>query len=531
MTSRLSSVTRHIAGSHPLLVAFAAGAVAALGFAPWGWWPLTVAGVALLVGRLFATPKARAAFGAGWWFGVGQGLVGLGWIATAFTYQAAMPAWLGWVAVVGLSMFLALYAGLAAMVARLSAPAGPARLLVFAAAWMAGEWLRGHVLSGFAWNPLGEAWLPVPGLPQAAAYVGALGLSGLMVLAGGAVALAVVRDRLHQRFAAGLVLALAIVGAVLALTTPSPRIAADAPLVHLVQPNIGQGEKWEPAAEEAHLARYLALSRVGQARSRRLPEAWDRAPEPPFVRRPDLVIWSESSVPQLVEEDAGIRARLASVLQPGDLLLFGGVSLIRDAGGRVTAATNSLYAIDSAARLHGRYDKAHLVPLGEYVPARPLMTALGLARLAPGDFDFYAGPGPRTLALPGFPSVGVQICYEMIFPGEVVGPGPRPAWLVNISNDAWFGPTGPPQHLAQARLRAIEEGLPVARATPTGISAMIDARGRVTASLPLGRDGVITAPLPPPLPPTWFGRWAHWTSAAFGLALVAGAMLSRRRYD
>ena len=458
----------------------------------------------------------------------GIALSGLSWIATAFTYQAAMPAWMGWVAVGGLAMFLSLYIGLAALIARATALPGAARLLVLAAAWMLTEWLRGHLLSGFAWNPLGEAWLPIPGLPQAAAYIGALGLSGLMVLAGGALALSAARPT--RWFAGGLAAALVLLAAGLAVATPSPRVAANAPVVQLIQPNIGQSDKWDPAVEDEHLARYLRLSRTAVARTRRLPEAWDREPQSAAAAPPQLIIWSESAVPMIVDEDPSARAQLASILRPGDLLLFGGVKLLRDTGnrrndpdGEIVAETNSLYVLSADGVLHGRYDKAHLVPLGEYVPARPLMTRLGLAQLAPGAFDFRAGQGPRTLALPGFPSVAAQICYEMIFPGEVVQTGTRPAWIVNISNDAWFGPSGPPQHLAQARLRAIEEGLPVARATPTGISAMIDARGRIVRALGQGVQGIITTSLPPPLAPTWFSRWAHWTTLVFGLLLAAGA--------
>ncbi len=515
-----------------LLLASLAGALAALGFAPWELWPLTLAGIAALFCLIDTARTRRHAFALGWWFGIGHCLVGLSWIATAFTYQAAMPPWLGWVAVGGLAMFLSLYTGLAALIAGSAAPPGPARLLVFAAAWMLTEWLRGHLLSGFAWNPLGEAWLPVPGLPQAAAYVGALGLSGLMVLAGGALVLMPARPT--RLFGGGLTAALVVLAAGLAATTPSPRVAANAPLVHLIQPNIGQSNKWDPALENEHLARYLRLSRVAVARSRRLPEAWDREPQTATASPPQLIIWSESSVPMLVDDDPPARAQLANVLRPGDLLLFGGVKLLRDPAsraddpaGEVIAETNSLYVLSADGVLHGRYDKSHLVPLGEYVPARPLMTRLGLAQLAPGAFDFRAGPGPRTLQLPGFPDAGAQICYEMIFPGEVVEAGHRPAWIVNISNDAWFGPSGPPQHLAQARLRAIEEGLPVARATPTGISAVIDARGRIVRELGQGVAGIVTTPLPPPLPPTWFSRWAHWTTLVFGAALLAGAAAAR----
>ena len=518
-----------------LLLATLAGALAALGFAPWELWPLTLAGIGGLFWLVDTARSGRHAFALGWWFGIGHCLVGLSWIATAFTYQAAMPAWLGWVAVGGLAMFLSLYIGLAALIARAVAPPGTARLLVFAAAWMLTEWLRGHLLSGFAWNPLGEAWLPVPGIPQAAAYVGALGLSGIMVLAGGAFRLALNRSQPSQpRFAAWLVLAWILLAVTLGLTTPSPRVAADAPLVHLVQPNIGQTNKWDPALEGEHLARYLRLSRTAIARSRRIPEAWDREPQTAAASPPQLIIWSESSVPAIVDEDAPARAQLASVLRPGDLLLFGGVKLLRDSArraddpaGEVVAETNSLYVLSADGVLHGRYDKSHLVPLGEYVPARPLMTRLGLAQLAPGAFDFRAGPGPRTLKLPGFPDAGGQICYEMIFPGEVVEAGHRPAWIVNISNDAWFGPSGPPQHLVQARLRAIEEGLPVARATPTGISAMIDARGHIVRALGQGVEGIVTTQLPPPLPPTWFSRWAHWTTLVFGAGLLMGAAAAR----
>ena len=241
------------------------------------------------------------------------------------------------------------------------------------------------------------------------------------------------------------------------------------------------------------------------------------------------MVWSESSVPYLVEEDAAVRARLAAAIGPGDLLLFGGVAANRAADGKLVSLTNSLFVLDAKGKLRGRYDKAHLVPLGEYVPARSLMTALGVARLAPGDLDFKPGPGPRSLDLPGFTRVGVQICYEIIFPGAVVDAAKRPGWIVNISNDAWFGPAGPPQHLAQARLRAIEEGLPIVRATPTGISAVIDANGRIVASEAPGKIGVISVSLPPPLPETLFARFGHQTTLVFGLLLAGLALVIDRR--
>lgn len=487
-----------------LLLPLVAGAVSALGFAPLDWWPLTLLGVAVLFRTLDRAPSVRSAAGAGWLFGVAHFTVGLYWIATAFTYQAAMPAFMGVVTVVLLSMFLAIYPALAAGLARAWPRPGVGRVLVFAVAWMLCEWLRGHVLSGFAWNPLGAAWLAAGGVALGAAWIGALGLSGLMVLAGGVVG--------TLRPVTAIACAAAICGVALLTRFAIPAAApANGPLVHLIQPDIGQDEKYDDSA--AHVEKYLALSRLALG---------------PAPHRQSITIWSESAVQDLVAEDPAARAHLASLLSPGDLLLFGGIALIRNPDGTPAEATNSLYVLDADANLLGRYDKSHLVPLGEYVPARPLMTKLGLARLTPGDIDFLAGPGPRTLDLPGFPAAGIQICYEVIFPAAVVDEAHRPAWIVNISNDAWFGAWGPPQHLAQARLRAIEEGLPIARVTPTGISAMIDANGQIIGAIGPHKAASLSLRVPPPHPPTLFARFAHWTSFTFGLALLVGAIATGR---
>ena len=499
-----------------ILLPLAAGAVSALGFAPLDWWPLTLVGVAVLVALVERAPTVRGAAGAGWLFGVGQFTVSLGWIATAFTYQAAMPAFMGWVTVVLLSMFLALYPGLAAGLTRAWPGGRSSRVFVFAAAWMLSEWLRGHLLSGFAWNPLGAAWLPAGGVAQFAAVAGSLGLSGLMVLAAGTLPSIVDRWRGESRaqwlVAAGLAFAATASLLTLSAGLLPPPAALTGPLVHLIQPNLGQEVKYDDPV--VHIENYLALSRAALG---------------PVPHPQSITIWSESAVLDLVAEEPAIRTHLASLLSPGDLLMFGGEALIRNGDGSPAAATNSLYVLDSSGRLLDRYDKSHLVPLGEYLPARPLMSRLGLARLTPGDIDFLPGPGPRTLDLPGFPAAGIQICYEVIFPAAVVDEAHRPAWIVNISNDAWFGAWGPPQHLAQARLRAIEEGLPIARVTPTGISAVIDAHGRVVASVPQRVARALTLRMPPPLPPTLFARFAHWTSFAFGAMLLAAAMALRRR--
>jgi apolipoprotein N-acyltransferase len=222
------------------------------------------------------------------------------------------------------------------------------------------------------------------------------------------------------------------------------------------------------------------------------------------------------------------RARIAAMLGPIDQAMVGGNALMFDSSSRLTGAGNSVWVVDSAGMLGTRYDKAHLVPYGEYLPMRPLLQPLGLARLVMGDIDFVPGPGPRTLDVPGFGKAGIQICYEIIFSGQVVDRANRPDFLFNPSNDAWFGSWGPPQHLAQARLRAIEEGLPILRATPTGISAVIDARGRVLGTVPAGTEGAITLPLPRPLPRTPFARMGNWLAfLVAGLALLL-AVANRR---
>ena len=569
--------------SPPPLVAFlaalVAGAVAALGFEPTALWPLTLAGVAVLVALIdtAATPRRAALFG--WGFGVGHFTTGLGWIATAFTFQAKMPPVLGWVTVVLLSMFLALYCALAAYLARRLATGAVARVLALAAAWMLAEWLRGWVLSGFAWNPLGAAWLSAPGIAQVAAAGGALALSGLMLLAAGGLWLIVRPGSVAGARVAGggLVLGVVIAGLAGAANEKS-FYYPDATDLFIVQPNIGQDVKYDPGTEDAHLETYIELTRTALAAAANNPDAafgrsadvdaaiaareFDKlapdslatalpgatkqvpapaetpaspapasaesappAPDPAALNRPGaLVIWSESAVPYPPEDDPGVRARLAAAIGPKDLLLFGGVAVNRAPDGKVLSLTNSLFVLDAKGMIRGRYDKAHLVPLGEYVPARPLLTALGVARLAPGDLDFEPGPGPRSLDLPGFVRVGVQICYEIIFPGAVVDASNRPGWIVNISNDAWFGPSGPPQHLAQARLRAIEEGLPIVRATPTGISAVIDANGRIVAAEAPSKVGVISVSLPPPLPATVFARFGHQATFVFGLLLAVLAL-------
>lgn len=491
-----------------LALGFGAGLVSALGFSPIDAWPLTLAGLAALLLLIPFATGTRNALALGWWFGFGHMLAGLYWIAQAFNFQDNMPAWAGWVAVVLLSKLMAIYAAAAAgIAARFRAPL--ARVLAFAGTWMLAEWLRGYLFGGFPWNPLGVVLLPLSPVAQAASLIGGLGLSGLVAVTAGAVAW-VIGER-GWRFPGAIVAVWAVTAAFgwLALSHPTQLTGTR---VHIVQANISQADKWREGEEERNLRRYLALSA-----------------EAKLDGKPGLLLWPEAAVIGLLDEEFITRLRLAQLLGPGDLLLTGGVKAIRNEQGRAIAARNSLFVIGPRGRILGRYDKNALVPFGEYLPLRDLMEAIGVARLAPGSLDFWPGPGPRTLRLPGFPAVGPLICYEIVRPGHVVARGDRPDWLLNASNDAWFSDAGAWMHLEQARLRAIEEGLPIARATPTGISAMIDARGRVLASLGRDKAGVLAADIPTALPPTPFARGGSAIPLTLALLLMLAAFVTLKR--
>lgn len=505
----------------PLLAALPVGLVSALAFAPTGLWPLMplcFAVLALLVARSASLPKALLT---GWLFGVGQFVLGLNWIATAFTYQAAMPAWLGWLAVLLLSLYLAVYPALATGLAwRFGRHSSLALVLALASAWTLTEWLRATMFTGFAWNPVGVTLLDTFWRGSAAG-IGTYGLSALVVLLGGALFLALARAR---RSAAGVALSL-LAAVILGCCLPAPIKDTTGKAIRVVQPNIGQEDKWREGLEDEAFARLSKLSQL-----------------PPGAK-PTVLLWPEVAVPVAFQLEGPPPARLttplpparraARLLRPGsDLLVTGAFALLIDRNATVVGNTNSVMPIAPRGQVLDRYDKAHLVPYGEYLPMRPLLSAIGLSQLAPGEGDTLEGPGPRTLTLPGWGTMGVQICYEIIFSGQVIDPTNRPDFLFNPSNDAWFGSWGPPQHLAQARLRAAEEGLPVVRSTPTGISAVVDARGDLVASLPWRTAGVIDADLPRPGAPTIFARLGNVIplGLAFLLLLFAVGIDARGRY-
>lgn len=513
--------------AQPRKLAIALGAVAATGFEPLGLWPLALVALALQIELVARASNARDAFVLGWLFGAAHFIAGLNWIVTAFGYQAAMPGWMGWIAEAGLSLYLAVWPGLAMLAAWWIARGKRHTLaLGMAGCWIIGEWLRGWVFTGFPWNPLGAMTLISDGDPRLAYLAKGLGtyaLSGFVMLLAGAWMLALHRHRLDWR---GVVLALAPIALFLIPTAPATRAEGTLPYT-LVQPDARQEELHDPSRFEATFQRAMGLSQA-------------RAPGQTRV-----VLWPESALPDYLQPGypAGwyasttyggdpllARARIGQLLGPGSLLITGNDRLEVE-NGRVVGARAGITAIDGQGQIRATYDKAHLVPYGEYVPLKWLLVPLGIDRLVPGDIEFWPGPGPRTIDLGDWGQIGMQLCYEIIFPGKVTQPGHRPDFIFNPSNDGWYGDWGPPQHLAQARLRAIEEGLPVLRSTTTGISAVVDANGVIREAIPLRhaarRDGLV----PPAAEPTLFARFGNALSLGWAIILLCLSVIARRRED
>ena len=499
------------------LIALLIGAASAFAFQPTNLWPLMPVAFAFLCVLIERAPRLRSALAIGWGFGVGQFCVGLNWIATAFTFQAAMPAWLGWVAVVLLSLYLAVYPMLAVGLAwRFGQKSRLALVLALAGSWAVCEWLRATMFTGFAWNPVGAALVDTE-LRSVTRLIGTYGLSGMLVLVSGAAWLLSKRE---WRSGSAIVIGSAILVAIAGLTVP-PIIDRPSPAIRIVQPNIGQQDKWRPGFDQIAAERLDRLTIQGSPRTR-------------------IIFWPEAAVTDPLVDTRALAGpavldrRLAATRTLGadDILMTGGLALSSRDQQTLDGAANSVFVMAPLGRMVGRYDKAHLVPYGEYLPMRPLLGAIGLSRLAPGDLDFNAGPGPQTVDLPSGLKVGFQLCYEIIFSGEVVDRRHRPDFIFNPSNDAWFGRWGPPQHLAQARLRATEEGLPIIRSTPTGISALVDAEGELLISLPWRKAGVIDAVLPAPRAPTLFASLGNIIPLGLGflLLLTAIALDRRRRY-
>lgn len=481
------------------LAAFGLGLVAALALPPVYVLPALLLAFPGLLALLNGAPRARIAAWRGFWFGFGLHLVGLYWVTEAILVEAARFWWFVPLAVPALAATLALFIGAAAGLARL-ARAGWPRALALAGAWVLGDLARQFAFTGFPWNPLGSVW-EFPGqlgdiFIQLAAFVGVGGLTMLTV----ALALTPALGRRWMLGGAAVLVAWAALG-IVRLQRPMP--PAPGLAVVLVQGDVAEGQKWNRALLVSIMQRYLRLTREGVARA---------------GGGPAVVVWPETASPALLQRDAVAR-QLIMEASAGNPALVGSVRF--DRAGR---PRNSLFALVGDGRIAGIYDKWHLVPFGEF---QPRWLRIGI-QIVPGG-GFARGPGPRTLHVPGLPPVGPMICYEAIYSGEMTDEADRPAWLVNITNDAWFGnSTGPRQHLAAARLRAVEEGLPLLRAANTGISAAFDARGHELARLGLGIAGTLVVPLPPPLPPTLFARFGLLIPGLAAAAALLVGMLARR---
>ncbi len=502
-------------GHQRVAAAIVLGMIATAALPPVYVVPLLIPAFTGLVWLLDGSRSRAQAFWTGWWFGLGHFAVGLYWISDALFVDIGQFWWLLPPALLGVPAGLAIFTGLATLAARLIARQGLARVLAFAACWALAEYARGHLLTGFPWNLIGYAWVDTLPVLQSAAWFGIYGLSLVTVLAAALPAVAAGRGGTLGLIAAlALITGLAGAGALRLDRAPDPfALEARWPGVQLrlVQPSIAQTLKWDPVERGRNFDAQVALSTR------------------PAALSPTVIIWPEAATADLIEQDPPRRAQLRQALPEGARWMLGTPRRTAAADGSYDF-WNGLVVLDKADQVEGTYDKFHLVPFGEYVP---LAKWLPIEKIASGfAHPFASGPGPRTLHLPGLPPVGPLICYEVIFPGAVADPADRPAWLLNVTNDGWFGrSSGPMQHFAMARVRAVEEGIPLVRAANTGISGVVDPWGRVVAKLGLEHIGIIDTFLPRPAPePTWYrviGDGPYL--GVIGVLLIAALAIGRIR--
>ncbi len=525
MLTRLAHRVTLAWGWRRYALAFTAGAASSLAFAPFYAWPILFVNFPILVWLIDGASAGRfgrpfSAAVVGWWFGFGFFVTGLYWTGLALLVDAKTFAWLLPFAVAGLPAGLAILTAFGAGLAAALWSPGASRILALAGAMTVAECLRGHLLTGFPWNAFGYALTaPLP-LAQSSSLVGLWGLTFLAVAVFASPATLADERAETPRPLLPLILAgIVLIGmgayGIVRLSTHTTAFV-DGVKLRIMQPNLSQDTKFNYGAKQQVMSHYLALS--------------DRAtgPERKGVRDVTHLIWPESAFPFLLSREPDAMAQIADLLPPGTVLITGAARAEppspADKGLR---AYNSIYVINHDGSILGVYDKVHLVPFGEYLPFQNLLERLGFTQLTKVRGGFSAGARRRLVAVPSAPPAVPLICYEIIFPGDALPAGERAGWMLNLTNDGWFGnSTGPYQHFQMARVRAIEEGLPLVRAANTGISAVVDPLGRVVDSLPLGAEGILDSRLPVALDATVYARWGDiWA----GLLIAISFLVCLRR--
>lgn len=479
------------------------GAVMAFGQAPYDLAAALVFALGLTFALFLSTRSARGAGWLGWALGFGYFAHALRWIVEPFMVDAARYGWMAPFALFLMAAGGALFWAAAFWLARRMGGKGLRRVIALAVAFTAFEYLRATMFTGFPWANIAQALLDTPAAPLLA-IIGPHGLTLALLLVIG-VSMWAARD--ISSLVYPLAIVVAVVVAVIYLFPASQPVppAADAPIVRLIQPNAPQDEKWDPVMAPVFLERAVGMTVEG-------------AP-------PDLIVWPETSVPYLLEYATPVLEDISDAARGAPAVI--GIQR-REGPGEFY---NSLVVLGRAGEVRSLYDKAHLVPFGEYVPFGELMSRFGIYGMAATEGGgFSAGASGQTVDLPGIGLARPLICYEGIFAEEMNATDPRPRLLLLITNDAWFGTgAGPYQHLAQARMRAIEQGLPMVRAANTGVSAMIDARGRITGQIALNETGSLDVALPPALPVTLYARWGDWPVVVLLLVVSLIGIATRKR--
>ncbi|MBQ4472338.1 MAG: apolipoprotein N-acyltransferase [Alphaproteobacteria bacterium] len=458
---------------------FVCGLLCYFAFAPYFMFPIMWFSLALLSIKNERSGH-KASFANAFCLGAGLGITGMNWLAHAMVLGDGYYAWLVPLIWIGFALFFGLYYGVTAWFASFAKP-GVSRWFAFAGWFCVIEWVRGWAFSGFPWNVIGNVWNAYLPIFQIVSVVGVYGLGFLSVLL-------FTTPNFGRKLKPTLwaVVALGIVYALGAWRLyEAPKDSVWGVKLRLVQPNIPCTLKWDPREAQNNINKLIRLSRTNN----------DEITH---------IIWPESAISFLLNYHEQQRLQLMAAMRQGSVLITGAM---RAANTQDQSVANSLFVLDDLTNIHAFYDKAHLVPFGEYTPLKGI---LPLDKFVPFDSDIVAGPGPKTIPIEKAPPASPMVCYEAIFPGEVVDEAHRPDWLIHVTNDGWYGMSaGPYHHFAMAQTRAVEEGLPLARSANTGISGVVDAYGRIWDKMDLGKEGVVDVALPKPAPPTIFSRYGN----------------------